>query len=394
MIKAKIDQSAGILNELGIDMWMIFTRESHGVHDPSIDLVVGGNVTWASAFIIGKGGEKIAVLGSLDVAAHEMLGHYTEIIPYVQGISGELIKVLKRLNPQKIALNFSVNDETADGLTYGQYLLLQDIFKDTPFKDRLISSEEIVANLRSRKMPPELARIERACAETVDLFFQMNSRIKVGMTEKEIGAVMESIMESKGLTPAWEPEHCPAVFTGPESAGAHAGPTDRVMKPGHLMNVDFGMKYEGYCSDLQRTWYCLKPGETEPPEIVMKAFNAVRDGIRKAGEFIKPGVKCKEVDAVARGHIVGEGFDEYPHALGHQIGRQAHDGGALLCPQWERYGNKPDMIVQEGQCYTLEPRVILPGYGVATMEEIIVVEADGVRYLSKPQTQIMLLESK
>jgi len=391
MIESKIKQAIEILNELDTDAWMIFGRETATVHDPCIDLVVGGNVTWASAFILGRGGERIAILGSLDKAAHEALGYYPEIIPYVEGISGPLTETLGRLDPQTIAVNFSVNDEMADGMTHGQFLLLTDILKETPYADRLTSSEEIVSRLRSRKQEPELKRIEHACRETVDLFGKMNERIKIGMTEKEIAAVMVEIMEEKGLDRAWDPDHCPAVFTGPESAGAHAGPTDRKMEPGHLMNVDFGMRYEGYCSDLQRTWYCLRPDETEPPEIVMRAFNAVRDAIRMAGEFMKPGVMGKDVDAVARSHIVSQGFDEYPHALGHQIGRQAHDGAGLLCPEWERYGTKPYTRIEQKQCFTIEPRAIVPGHGVATMEEIVVVTADGVRYLSKPQTEIMVL---
>ncbi len=394
MIQSKIEQAVTLLNELDLDMWMTFVRESSALHDPCIDLVVGANVTWQSAFIITRGGERIAILGSLDKAAHETLGYYDEIITYVQGISEPFLETLKRLDPGKIAINFSVSDEMSDGLTHGQFLVLQELLKDTPYADRLVSSEDIIARLRSRKLEPELERITKACQETVDLFGQLDKRIKVGLTEKQIGAILVEIMEGKGLTPAWDPEHCPAVFTGPESAGAHAGPTDRTMDSGHLMNVDFGMRVEGYCSDLQRTWYCLKPGETAPPDIVMKAFEGVRDAIRKAGEFMKPGVMGKDVDAVARGHITSLGFDEYPHALGHQIGREAHDGAGLLCPEWERYGKKPYAVVEKGQCYTLEPRIILPEYGVATMEEIVVVTDDGVRYLSEPQTQIMLIESE
>ena len=391
MIAAKIEQAIGILNELGIDAWMIFTRESSGVHDPCIDLVVGGNVTWASAFILSRRGDRIAVLGSLDKAAHAALGHYPEIVPYVQGVSGPLVEVLRRVDPGRLAIDFSLDDEMSDGLTHGQFLLLQKILDGTPFAARLVSADGIVSRLRSRKTPPELARIERACAETVDLFAQLDRRLETGLTEKQIAAIMVEIMEAKGLERAWDADHCPAVFTGPESAGAHAGPTDRVMEPGHLMNVDFGMRYEGYCSDLQRTWYCLKPGEKAPPAIVQKGFDAVRDAIRKAGEFMRPGVKGVEVDAVARGHITALGFDEYPHALGHQIGRAAHDGAGLLCPRWERYGTKPDAIVEAGQCYTIEPRVNVPGHGVATMEEIVVVTDGGVRYLSEPQTEIMLV---
>jgi Xaa-Pro aminopeptidase len=394
MISAKIDQSIGILDELGIDAWMIFARESAEVHDPCIDLVVGGNVTWSSAFILTRKGERIAVLGSLDKAAHEMLGYYTEIVPYVQGVTEPLVSVLNRIDPKEIAINYSLDDEMSDGLTHGQFLLLQKVLEGTPYASRFVSAESIVSRLRSRKTGPELVRIERACAETVDLFAELNLRLRIGMTEKQIAAIMVDIMTAKGLSRAWDEDHCPAVFTGPESAGAHAGPTDRVMEPGHLMNVDFGMRYEGYCSDLQRTWYCLKPEETVPPPVVMKAFDAVRVAIHKAGSFMKPGVKGVEVDAVARGHITALGFDEYPHALGHQIGRAAHDGAGLLCPRWERYGTKPDSIVEAGQCYTLEPRINVKGYGVATIEEIVVVTADGVRYLSQPQTEIMLVKER
>jgi Xaa-Pro aminopeptidase len=394
MIRAKIEQAVGILNELDIDVWMTFVRDSASLHDPCIDLVVGGNVTWQSAFLITRRGERIMILGSLDKAAHEMLGHYTEIIPYVKGIGEPLRETLTRLDPRRIAVNYSTDDELADGLSHGMYLLLQNTLHGTPYGERLVSSEGIVSRLRSRKLEPELARITRACAETVDLFAQLHKQLKVGMTEKAIAAVMVEIMEAKGLERAWDPVHCPAVFTGPESAGAHAGPTDRRMEPGHLMNVDFGMRFEGFCSDLQRTWYCLRPGETEPPEAVTKGFDAVRDAVHKAADFLRPGVQGHEVDAVARGHIVAQGFEEYPHALGHQIGRQAHDGAGLLCPVWERYGEKPFAVVEEGQCYTLEPRVPVPGHGVATIEEIVVVTKDGCRFLSEPQTEIMLVRGR
>ena len=151
MISAKIDQAARLLDEFDIDCWMIFTRESHSVHDPCIDLVVGGNVTWASAFIITRKGERIALVGSLDKAAHEELGHYTEIIPYLKGIKDPLREVMERLNPNKIALNYSVNYETADGLTHGQYLLLKVIFEGTSYADRFVSSQEVVVKLRTRK---------------------------------------------------------------------------------------------------------------------------------------------------------------------------------------------------------------------------------------------------
>ena len=165
MISAKIEQAIGILEELGIDAWMIFARESAEVHDPCIDLVVGGNVTWASAFILTRKGERIAVLGSLDKAAHAMLGFYTEIVPYMQGITEPLVSVLRRIDPKKIAINYSLDDEMSDGLTHGQFLLLQRILDGTPYASRFVSAEGIVSRLRSRKTAagthPHRARVRR-----------------------------------------------------------------------------------------------------------------------------------------------------------------------------------------------------------------------------------------
>lgn len=392
MIGAKIEQAIGVLDELEIDLWMILTRESSTVHDPCLDLVVGGGVAWTAAFLLGRGGERIAIVGSLDAGPFRTAGHFSEIIGYVQGISAPLRETLRRLDPKTIAIDYSIDDEMSDGLPHGLYLLLQRILKDTPYAERLISAERIISRLRGRKIEPELSRITRACEETVDLFAKMQPKLRTGLTEREIAAIMTEIRLEKGLECSWEESMCPCVFTGPDADRGHNGPCDRVMEPGHLMSVDFGMRWEGFCSDLQRTWYCRRPGETEVPEIVRRAFAAERDAIRLAGEMLKPGVLGKDVDAAARRHILDAGFPDYDHALGHQIGRQAHDGAGLLCPEWERYGEKPHAVVEEGQCYTLEPSTFVPGYGTATMEEVVVVTPEGARYLSTPQTELLLIE--
>ncbi|HEX9934172.1 MAG TPA: M24 family metallopeptidase, partial [bacterium] len=192
---------------------------------------------------------------------------------------------------------------------------------------------------------------------------------------------------------AWEPDQCPAVFTGPESAGAHADPTNRRIEPGHILNVDFGVKKNNYCSDLQRTWYVLKPNEKTPPPDVQKGFETVRDAVKKAAEILKPGIEGWVVDSAARNYIVAAGYPEFPHALGHQIGRRAHDGAGVLCPKWERYRNLPFAKVEAGQVYTLEPRLPVEGCGVATVEEIVQVTEKGCEFLSKPQEALWYVKT-
>lgn len=393
MLEEKLAQVPAILQETGFDAWLLFARESHTVHDPCFDLVVGGDVTWASAFLLTARGERIALVGSLDRAAVEMRGHYRELIGYVGGISGELRAVLARLDPQRIAINFSLDDTMSDGLTHGMYLTLVKALEGTPYAARLESSSPVVAALRGRKSAAEQARIRAACDETVAIFDRLTPRLRAGLTERELaGLIREEMDRVPGLSLAWDPDHCPAVFTGPESAGAHAGPTDRVIEPGHILNVDFGVRKDGYCSDLQRTWYLLRPGETAAPGPVQRGFDTIVESIRAAAAFLRPGVTGGEVDAVARGYITNRGYPEFPHALGHQIGRSAHDGAGLLCPRWERYGALPDLRVEAGQCYTLEPRLTVEGHGIATCEEIVAVTAEGCEWLSRPQDRLFLVK--
>ncbi len=391
MILEKQKQAAEILKEKDIDMWMTFVRETGNIKDPMMDMVVGTGATWHSAFIITKEGETIAIVGSLEEANMKTVGTFSTIISYLKSVKSDLIKVLEKYNPNKIAINYSRNSSLADGLTHGVYLELVDLLKDTPYAERFVSSEEIIASLRGRKNKQEVNLIKEAIRETLLIFDQVTDFIEVGKSEKDVANFVRNIVKEKGFGFAWDEEHCPAVFTGPDTAGAHSGPTDKKIEKGHVINMDFGINLNGYCSDLQRTWYVLKDGETEAPAEVMKGFNIIKDSIKKSSDAIKPGKQGWEIDDVARSYIVENGYEEYPHGLGHQVGKVAHDGGALLGPKWERYGNLPHMEIEKGNVFTIEPRLTIKGYGIATIEEIIWVTEDGCEYLSEPQKEIILI---
>lgn len=390
MITEKISQASQLLAEEGIDLWLTFVRESEVNGDPMLDLILGANCTWHSAFLIPARGPAVAIVGSLDEARIRETGGY-EVVGYKQSIKEPLLAELRRLDPKSIALNYSENAVLADGLSHGLYLSLRRYLEGTPYADRFTSSENIVAKLRGRKSPEELRRIRTAIAMTEEIFARISRVMRPGLTEKHIASRILDEVDREGLLPAWERELCPSVFTGPESAGAHAGPTDRIVEKGHILNIDFGVKVNSYVSDLQRTWYFLRDGERRAPAEVQKAFDTIRDAIALAAERIRPGMEGRAIDAIARGYITDRGYPEFPHALGHQVGRHAHDGAGLLCPEWERYGNLPYLAIEEGQVYTLEPRINVPGYGVATMEEIIVVRPGGGEFLSHPQRELYLV---
>ncbi len=392
MVEEKLRQVPAILREKGVDVWLVFARESHTIHDPCFDLVVGTNVTWPSAFVLTAAGERLALVGSLDKANLEAHGYYRDITGYLGGITEDLRRVLSRLDPKRIAINFSLDDSMSDGLTHGMYLMLVKVLEGTPYASRLEPADAVIAALRGRKSSTEQARIRAACEATVAIFDRLTPRLRAGQTEEQVAnMIREEMKRMGGLKPAWDPEHCPAVFTGPESAGAHAAPTGRAIEPGHVMNVDFGVCKDDYCSDLQRTWYFLRPGETRAPEEVERGFRTIVNAIRESARALRPGRTGEEIDRVARSMITGAGYPEYPHGLGHQIGRTAHDGAGVLCPRWERYGSLPDLKVEQGQCYTIEPRLPVEGHGVATCEEIVVVTESGCEFLSRPQDELYLV---
>ncbi len=392
IIKEKIQQAVEILNEKNIDMWLTFVRETKISKDPMIDMIVGDHSTWQSAFIINKDGDIAAIVGSIEEENIKKSDIYKYIVGYVQSIKEPLMKYLDLKRPRKIAVNYSKNSALADGLTYGMYQILNDYLKETHYSKNIISSEEIISALRGRKSQTEISIIIEAINKTLKIFDEVTEFIKPGKTEVDVANFVKSKLKERDIQPAWDSDTCPAVFTGPNPSSAHSGPTNRVIEKGHVVSMDFGIKLKGYCSDLQRCWYVLKDGETHAPAPVKKGFEVIRDSIQKVADAIEPGVMGVEMDDFARNYIVKSGYPEYPHGLGHQIGREVHDGGAGLFPRWERYGQTPFMRLEAGQVFTIEPRLPVDGYGVVTIEEEILITETGCEFLSTPQKELILIK--
>jgi len=392
ILKEKIAQTVSILNEKDIDMWITFVRESAVLRDPVMEMIVGGNSTWQAAFIINRDGDTTAVVGSMEEENFVKAGLYKNVVGYLKSIREPLVEYIASKDPKNIAINYSKNSVLADGLSYGLYQVLLDHLADTDYKNRLVSSEEIISSLRGRKSAAELAIMKEAVKETLKIFDEVTSFIKPGMSEIDIAKFVTDIAVERKYELAWEATHCPAVFAGPDPAGPHSGPTDKKIEKGSMVNMDFGIKYKGYCSDLQRTWYILNDGEAKAPAEVQKGFEVIRDSIQMVADKIKPGVTGTEMDDIARNYITENGYDEYPHGLGHQVGKTVHDGVAGLFPRWERYGNAPYMKLEEGQVFTIEPRLPVKGYGVSTLEEEVYLTKDGCEFISKPQRELILIK--
>lgn len=392
LIKEKVNQAKQLMKEFNVDCWITFVRESQINGDPVLAFLVEADVTWHSAFIINSDGSTIAIVGQYDKATLEQLGAYDEVVGFVEGIKKPFQEYMKKRNPKNIAINYSKGSEICDGLTYGMYLTLYEMLAEIGIEDRLISAERLVSALRERKSQTELDIMQKAVRLTEEIWAETAKFIKAGVTEKEIADFMHSEIKRRELGFGWEPSSCPAVFAGFGIAEAHFAPGEKKVKRGEVVNIDFGVRYNGYVSDMQRMFYVLEENETSAPDDVMRGFNSIVEAIEKSKQAMKKGVQAFEIDAIARKIIVDKGYDEFPHGLGHQLGKFSHDGTALLGPKWEKYANKPFMLLEENMVFTIEPRLKVPNRGIVSIEEMVVVKENSAEWLTVPQKEIILIK--
>ena len=390
IIQEKVNQAVEILDEKGVDCWITFVRETSAGGDPVLPLIYGHDLTWQSALILTRKGEKIIILGSLEAEAARLVGAFDTILTYDKAFQPVLLEILQKLDPAQIAINFSENDVHADGLGYGLYRVLMKYLRGTAYQDRLVSAESISGALRSRKTPTEVDRIRAAVETTRQIFDRTFNFMKIGMTEKQVANFMHAQVIEFDVKESWDPANCPAVNTGPDSPIGHVGPTELNIAPGHLVHFDFGVKQDSYCSDIQRMVYFLASGEAQPPEVVQRGFETIVHAIHQAVIAMKPGKPGKEIDAIARGIVVDAGYPEYLYGTGHHLGRTVHDGAGMLGPEWEKYGETPNYPLEAGHVYTVEPGLFVPGYGYIGLEEDVLVTDQGAVFLGEPQTQLIV----
>lgn len=392
----KLEQAAELLAEAGLDVWLTFVRETSCGGDPVLPLIAEGGLTWQSALLVSKTGRKVAVVGNYDAPPLAASGDWDEVRSYVDDIREEFLKALESLcegvESPAIGVNFSPDDDKADGLTHGMFLVLEEYLNGTRFEGRLVSAASVVGALRARKTGEEVRRIRQAIAQTEMLFERVSGFAAVGRNELEVQQFVHALIDENGWGYGWDRAGNPIVNSGPHSMVGHGIPAPTILiEPGHIFHVDLGVVVEGYSSDIQRCWYVPAQEESEPPQDVVRALEAVNAAISAGFDALRPGARGWEVDAVARKTIQSLGYPEYLHALGHQVGRMAHDGGVILGPRWARYGNTPHLAIEPGHVYTLELGVDVEGRGYLGVEEMVRVTESGAEWLTSRQLEMPLL---
>ena len=282
----------------------------------------------------------------------------------------------------KSALSGSNLESGTVGIIPRQLRMLEfQYLKDAAPKVEFISSQHIVSLLRMIKGQYELDLMEEAvqiaeCALTSTL-----PAIKPGVTEKEVASMLVGRLLHSGSNP--ELPFFPIVAFGQNSANPHAFPTDRVLKSGELVLIDWGANVNGYFSDITRTFAMgdIDPELEKIAEFVQKANAAGRAAA-------KPGAKTKQVDSAARKVIEDAGYGDYfIHRTGHGLGREGHE---------EPYISEFDeTILEPGMTFTIEPGIYLPNRGGIRIEDDVVITEDASRSLTnlpRELSQLLIIE--
>ncbi|MCU0498614.1 MAG: aminopeptidase P family protein [Anaerolineae bacterium] len=221
--------------------------------------------------------------------------------------------------------------------------------------------------IRAQKEPAEVAAMREAIRISQAALDETLKQVQTGMSEREIGALLDQTLMTRGSQGL---AFRALVQIGENSALPHGGVTDRVLKEGEFMLIDFGGMYEHYPADITRT-FCLG---TPTPEM-QKIYDTVVAANQAAIAAIKPGVECGEVDQAARSVIEAAGYGEYfIHRTGHGLGLEVHELPQIAPGVEDR--------LLPGMVFTVEPGIYIPGLGGVRIEDNVLVTGTGVEVLT------------
>ena len=388
LVREKVAQARTAVAESSADCWLTFARETSEAAEPCLPYLLGFDVVWPSMVLV-TADRSVVLLGRHDAPNAEALGVH-EVVPYDESIAPAFEAFLDEARPDALALNYSTDDPVADGLTHGLYRRLRELLDASGHDPALVSAADIVSQVRGVKTPTEHERVAAAAERTEAVLAAMADAWTPDWTEADVADFCHDRMREAGDGAAWSWDYCPTVHAGGAAEVGHTLPGDRTVPPGEVLHVDFGVVHEEYAADLQRVWV-REPAGGGVPDDLAAAFADVRAAIDAGVAALEPGAVGHEVDAAAREALTSRGWPEYQHGLGHQVGRSAHDGGTLLAPQWDRYGDQPRGTVRPGEIYTVELGVDT-GFGYVGQEELLRVIDDGTEFVVEPQTALRTLD--
>tara|TARA_Y100000034_G_scaffold135322_1_gene206792 strand:+ start:80 stop:1213 length:1134 start_codon:yes stop_codon:yes gene_type:complete len=377
MFSDKLKQAQRLLKKG--EVWIMHTAEDR---DPFLHFF-GLNFVGPGVLFISRNWTSVLVVG-IDRA--NVPNIFDDIRVYKK-VEDDFRNIIAKLKPTKVYLNFSELDKDVDVLGHGSFLSLRKLLRKSKFKGAVESARFLIYDLVGNNLPEEIRRVRRAAEMSHKILMKTFSNVKVGMSEIDIYNLVRKI--SGDVEYSWSEEFCPIVLIGKrigKTANAHSRPTSVKLKKGDVVYIDFGIKYKGYSSDIQRVAYV----GSEVPDEIQKRFDTIVASIDAAASILKPGVKAYLADEAARKVLKDASYPDYEHSTGHPLGRTSHAPGPSLSVRVKKGFSRSELPMREGYIFTIEPRITLPN-GVS-IEEDVVMTRNGVEFLSPRQTKLILIK--
>lgn len=230
--------------------------------------------------------------------------------------------------------------------------------------------------VRSVKDTFEISQLEDVAALASSALYDVMPMIVPGLVESELALELEIAMRRRGAEGRGFDF---IVASGVRGAMPHGRASSKKIAANELVTIDFGAVLNGYHSDETVT---LAVGEPDARQLEL--YDIVKSAHDLAIEAVRPGLSCRELDAVARTYIESKGFGEYfGHGLGHGVGLEIHEKPAV--------SPKSQAVVLEGMVFTIEPGIYIPGFGGVRIEDTVVVTADGCRVITKVSKGLLVV---
>lgn len=255
----------------------------------------------------------------------------------------------------------------ADHTTYTVY---QDLTQKLSVPLR--PTTRLVEELRLVKDETEVALMREAARRADVALAAFLAELQPGITERRLALDLHAALVDQEVEPAFSI----IMACGPSAACPHAVPSSRPLVDGDMLKIDMGARYEGYCSDITRT-FCVGA----PTERFREIYGLVLRAQLAALGAARPGITGRELDQVARDIIVAGGFgEEFGHGLGHGLGLQVHER--------PRVSARSEDVLAPGMVVTIEPGIYLEGWGGVRIEDTVLITETGCDLLThtpKPQ---------
>jgi len=334
------------------------------LNDESNIRYITGYYAQGAMLYIGKTSKLVYFIDPMnfDLCKKSLIGKDIDIVTFKKNYSMNVSEYIKKYKLKNMGIDFNTYSATL-------YKNLEKTFSGIKIvsENNGLRVASIFEDMRKIKKEDEIEILRKLAKDTVKIWKQVKKELRVGIRETKIASIINTFVHEKGYTNSFSTIAC----VGKNTAYPHAVPGKNTLKVGEHVMVDFGVKHEGYCSDLTRVWYKGR---------INRKIAAFEDLVMRSQDVaiknIKAGASIRTVVKKANDVFHANGCGKYVlHGLGHGVGLDIHESPFLRENSLEKLSS--NMVV------TVEPGLYAEGIGGIRIEDMVLVNSKGCEVLTR-----------